>query len=166
MTTYRLALAAVLMVGLAVPRAVQAQAEQPADSELVGIWELSLGDSEFGQTAAPDSAVMTIERADDQLLMRRDLYFERLGGARSITFDMPTDGGTYEAETEDGSQDVRVSWDGPELVMVSEAESNVGPVEVIDRVSTRDDGRLAIDRLVDVPGMGAMESTLWFDRRE
>lgn len=167
MITYRLAIATVLLAGLAAPRATHAQDEPPADSELVGTWDLSVADSEFGRTAAPDSAVMTIERADDRLVMRRDLHFQRLGGVRFVTFDMPTDGGTYEAETSDGTQNVRVSWEGSELVMVTEAQANVGPVEVIDRLTTADDGQqLVIDRLVDVPGMGTMESTLVFVRQE
>lgn len=141
------------------------QAQEPGE-RLVGTWDLSVADSDFGRTTAADSIHMKIERADDRLVMRRDLHFARLGGARFVTFDMPTDGETYEAETADGAQNVRVSWDGPDLVLVTEAQSNVGPVEVVDRMSSENGRRLVIDRLVDVPGMGLMEATIVFVRRE
>jgi len=162
MKKYVLSVAAVLMIGSSIAPAVHAQ---DTDAGLVGSWTLSVEDSDFGPTPAPDSVFMTIERADDRLVMRRDLHFSRMGGFRFVTFDMPTDGGTYEATTVDGPQDVTVSWDGAELVMVTEVEANIGTVEVIDRLTTNDDGRtLILDRLLDVPGMGVMESTLVFLR--
>ena len=164
MKKYVLSVAAVLMIGSSIAPAVNAQDK---DAGLVGSWTLSVEDSDFGPTPAPDSVFMTIERADDRLVMRRDLHFSQLGGLRYVTFDMPTDGGTYEATTVDGPQNVTVSWDGAELVMVTEVEASVGTVEVIDHLSVDDDGRtLILDRLLDVPGMGVMESTLVFLRED
>ena len=162
MKTYALSVAAALIIGYSLAPTANAQ---DANAGLVGAWTLSAEDSDFGPTAAPDSVFMNIERADDQLVMRRELHFSQLGEPRTITFDMPTDGGTYEATTVDGSQNVTVSWDGAELVLVSEVEANVGPIEVIDRYSAEGDGRtLTLERLMDIPNMGMMESTMVFLR--
>lgn len=164
MKKYALSVAAMLMIGSSIAPAVNAQ---DTDAGLVGSWTLSVEDSDFGPTPTPDSVFMTIERADDRLVMRRDLHFSQLGGFKYVTFDMPTDGGTYEATTVDGPQNVTVAWDGAELVMVTEVEASVGTVEVIDHLSVDDDGRtLILDRLLDVPGMGVMESTLVFLRED
>lgn len=172
MITYRLALAAVLLVGLAAPRALPAQAEPPAGNEFVGIWALSIDDSDFGMTAAPDSQTMSIDRADDRLVMQRVSYFSHLDGPSMISLDMPTDGGAYEATvrdegSEERGQEFELSWDGDVLVMVTTAESNVGPVAVVDRISLDDGGRrIFMGRTVDVPGAGTVESTLVFVRQE
>ena len=162
MKKYVLSVAAVLMIGSSIAPAVHAQ---DTDAGLVGSWTLSVEDSDFGPTPAPDSVFMTIERADDRLVMRRDLHFSQLGGFRYVTFDMPTDGGTYEATTVDGPQNVTVSWDGAELVLVTEVESSIGMVEVIDRYRADGDGRtLILERLMDIPTMGVRESTMVFLR--
>lgn len=138
---------------------------QDSESGLLGSWTLSVEDSDFGPEPAPDSLLMKIERADDQLVMRRELYYSQLGGAKTITFDMPTDGGTYDAMTDDGEQPFSVSWDGAELVLISEIEVNIGLIEVIDRYSADSDGqRLIMERLMDIPSMGVMESTMVFLR--
>lgn len=138
---------------------------QDSESGLLGSWTLSVEDSDFGPEPAPDSLLMKIERADDQLVMRRELYYSQLGGAKTITFDMPTDGGTYDATTDDGEQPFSVSWDGAELVLISEIEVNIGLIEVIDRYSADSDGqRLIVERLMDIPNMGIMESTMVFLR--
>ena len=164
MNKYFLSLVATLMIGLTAVPTANAQDEE---SGLVGTWTLSVEDSDFGPTAAPDSVFMNIERADDRLVMRRDLHFSQMGGLRFVTFDMPIDGGTYEARTVDGSQNATVSWDGAELVLVSEVEANVGPIEVIDRYRVEGDGRtLTLDRLMDIPSMGVMESTMVFLRED
>ncbi len=162
MKKYVLSVAAVLMIGFSITPAVNAQ---DTDAGLVGSWTLSVEDSDFGLTPAPDSVFMTIERADVDLVMRRDLHFSQLGGLRYVTFDMPTDGGTYEATTVDGPQNVTVSWDGAELVLVTEVEASVGTVEVIDRYRADGDGRtLILVRLMDIPTMGVRESTMVFLR--
>jgi hypothetical protein len=133
--------------------------------DYTGTWALSAQASDFGRSPTPDSATMMIERADDRLVMRRDLYSEQAGGHRYYTFDMPTDGGFYPAETVDGEQEMQVLWDDGALVVKTEAQANVGPVEITDRFRLDDDGQqLVIDRVVDVPGMGAMEMTIVYDR--
>ncbi len=164
MNKYFLSAVATLMIGLvAVPAAIA----QDEESELIGRWSLSVEDSDFGPTPAPDSVLMEIERADDQLVMQRELHFAQMGGARLITFDMPTDGGTYDATTDDGAQAVTVSWDGDELVLVSEVEANIGLIEVIDRYRVDDDGQKLIqERMMDIPTMGVMESTLVYVRSD
>ena len=164
MKTYALSVAAALIIGYSLAPAAYAQ---DTGAGLVGNWTLSVEDSDFGPTAVPDSVLMNIERADDQLVMRRELHFSQLGGSRLISFDMPIDGGTYDATTDDGAQPVTVSWDGAELVLVSEIEANVGPIEVIDRYRVEGDGRtLTLDRLMDIPNMGVMESTMVFLRSD
>jgi len=91
---YFLSAVATLMIGLiAVPTANA----QDGESELIGSWTISIDESDFGPTPAPDSVLMEIQRADDQLVMQRELHFAQMGGARLVTFDMPTDGGTYDA---------------------------------------------------------------------
>lgn len=133
-------------------------------ADLTGTWVLSTEASDFGRSPVPDSATIVIERADDRLVMRRDLYREMHGGHRYYTFDMPTDGGFYPAMTADGEQEMQVMWDEGALVVKTEAQANVGPVEVTDRLRVDDGGQLVIDRVVDVPGMGAMEMTIVYDR--
>ncbi|MFQ5530314.1 MAG: hypothetical protein ACE5FP_08195 [Gemmatimonadota bacterium] len=156
--------AAFLLAAIATPTPAHAQAES---DQFVGTFDLSIADSDFGMTAAPDSAVMSIERADDRLVMRRDLHFSQLGEPGFVAFDMPTDGGTYEATTHEGVQEFQLSWDGDVLVMTTQAESNIGPIAVVDRMSADHDGdRIFVGRTVDVPGVGPSESTLVYLRRE
>ena len=164
MKRYALTVASLLIISFgSVPNA----SAQDTDSGLVGTWTLSIVDSDFGGAGVPDSVFMSIERADEQLVMRRDLHFSQVGEPRTVTFDMPIDGGTHDAMTNDGAQEVRVSWDGDVLVTVTEVEANVGMVEVTDRLKADDDGRtLTQERLMDVPSMGVMESTLVFLRDE
>lgn len=132
---------------------------------LVGTWALSVESSDFGRSPTPDSATMVIERADDRLVMRRDLYSEQQGGHRYYTFDMPTDGGFYPAMTANGEQEMQVSWDDGDLVVATEAQANVGPVAISDRFEVEDGGQqLVIARSIDVPGMGVMEMTIVYDR--
>ena len=155
MNRYAIPAGALLALALTVtPAAAQ------TSHDLTGTWVLSTEASDFGRSPAPDSATMVIERADDRLVMRRDLYSERAGGHRYYTFDMPTDGGFYPAITTDGEQEMQVSWDDGILVVVTEAQSNVGPIGVTDRFRVDDDGQLVIDRSLDVPGMGPMEMTI------
>ena len=162
MNKYFLSAIATLMIGLA---AVPPANAQDDESELIGSWTMSIEDSDFGPTPPPDSVLMGIQRADDQLLMQRELHFSQMGGARLIAFDMPTDGGTYDATTDDGTQAVTVSWDGDELVLVSEVEANIGLIEVIDRYRVDSDGQTLIqERMMDIPSMGVMESTMVFMR--
>ncbi|MEE8488452.1 MAG: hypothetical protein V3S56_09795 [Gemmatimonadota bacterium] len=140
---------------------------QDSESGLLGSWTLSVEDSDFAPDPAPDSLLMKIERADDQLVMRRELHYSQLGGVRTIMFDMPTDGGTYDATTnyDDGVLPMTVSWDGADLVLISEIEVNIGLIEVIDRYSASSDGQeLIMERLMDIPNMGIMESTMVFLR--
>jgi len=161
---YFLSAVATLMIGLiAVPTANA----QDGESELIGSWTISIDESDFGPTPAPDSVLMEIQRADDQLVMQRELHFAQMGGARLVTFDMPTDGGTYDATTDDGTQAVTVSWDGDELVLVSEVEANIGQIEVIDRYRVDNDGQTLIqERMMDIPTMGVMESTMVYVRSD
>lgn len=164
MKRYALAVASLVIISFG---SVPSASAQDTDSGLVGTWTLSIVDSDFGVAGAPDSVFMNIERADEQLVMSRELHFSQVGEPRSVTFDMPIDGGTHDAMTNDGVQEVRVSWDGDVLVTVTEVEANVGLVEVIDRLKADDDGRTLIqERLMDIPGMGVMESTLVFLRDE
>lgn len=159
-----LSAAAMLAFGLSLASTAYAQ---DSESGLLGSWTLSVEDSDFGPEPAPDSLLMKIERADDQLVMRRELHYSQLGGAKTITFDMPTDGGTYDAMTDDGEQPFSVSWDGAELVLISEIEVNIGLIEVIDRYRVDDDGQTLVqERMMDIPTMGVMESTMVFLRRE
>ena len=133
-------------------------------ADLTGTWVLSTEASDFGRSPVPDSATIVIERADDRLVMRRDLYSEMHGGHRYYTFDMPIDGGFYPAMTADGEQEMQVMWDEGALVVKTEAQANVGPVDVTDRFRVDDGRQLVIDRVVDVPGMGAMEMTIVYAR--
>jgi hypothetical protein len=153
---YTILAAATMALALTVTPAVAQDSH-----DLTGTWVLSAEASDFGRSPAPDSATMVIERADDRLVMRRDLYSEHAGGHRYYTYDMPTDGGFYPAVTTDGEQEMQVSWDHGVLVVVTEAQSNVGPIGVTDRFRLDDDGQqLVIDRSLDVPGMGPMEMTI------
>ena len=164
MNRYFLSIAATLIVSiLAVPTA----SAQDAESALIGSWTLSVDDSDFGPTPAPDSVFMNIERADEQLVMQRHLHVSQMGGPRTFTFDMPTDGGTYDATTADGTQAVAVSWDGSELVLVTEVEASVGLVEVVDRYRVDNDGQTLVqERMLDIPGMGVMETMLIYTRTD
>jgi len=60
-----------------------------------------------------------------------------------------------------------VSWDGDELVLVSEVEANIGQIEVIDRYRVDNDGQTLIqERMMDIPTMGVMESTMVYVRSD
>ena len=144
-----------------------AEAQETARPDFSGTWVLSIGDSDFGMSPAPDSAIMQIERADDHIILTRTSYHPAAGGASATTFDMPADGETHRASTPDGETDASVEWNGAALDVWIVAQSNVGDVDVSETWTIGEDSsQLLIDRLIEVPGMGEFEQSLVFDRRE
>lgn len=157
------ALALVLAGSLAVPAPVMAQDA----GAMLGSWELLIAESDFGPTSAPDSVLMTIERADDRLIMDRQLFSDLANGRNHVQFDMPIDGSSHPATTSTGTQDFSASWHGSELVMATEVGSNVGQIELIDHLSVEADGQtLVMERQIEVPNTGPIEATLVFVRRD
>jgi len=143
------------------------QAQEIARPDITGTWVLSLDDSEFGMSPAPDSAIIEVGRADDRVVMARTSHHPAAGGANTTSFDMPADGETHEATLSDGATDASVEWDGAALQLWIVAQSSVGDVDVSERWSVDADGtQLTIDRLIEVPNMGEFEQTLVFKKRE
>lgn len=133
--------------------------------DLRGSWALSVADSDFGMTGAPDSLLMNIERADAQLVMQRRIFMESRGGETVFHFDMPIDGRSHRAMSENPI-DVIPEWDGDALKLIATAESTVGPLEVTDLFRREDDDTLVIERSVDVPGGAAARATMVYHRRD
>ncbi len=143
------------------------QAQEATQPDLTGTWVLSIDDSDFGMSPAPDSALIEVERADDHVVMARTSHHPAAGGANTTTFDMPADGETHEATTGDDSTDASVEWDGEMLQVWIVAQSSVGEVDVSERWGIDAEGtQLTIDRLIEVPNMGEFEQTLVFTKRD
>jgi len=143
------------------------QAQDASGPDLTGTWVLSIDDSDFGMSPAPDSAVIAIERADDHVVMVRTSHHPAAGGANATTIDMPADGETHEATVGDDSTDASVEWKGEVLELWIVAQSSVGAVDVFESWGIDENGtQLTIDRLIEVPDMGEFEQTLVFTKRE
>ena len=79
---------AILAAGaLAILTAAPLEAQESERPDLKGTWVLSIDDSDFGMSPAPDSAVMTIERADDHVVLTRTSYHPSVGGPSATVFD-------------------------------------------------------------------------------
>lgn len=133
--------------------------------DLRGSWALSVSDSEFGMTSAPDSLLMDIERADERLVMKRRLFISSMGGETVFDFDMPIDGRSHRAMSEE-PVDVIPEWDGSALKLIATAESNMGPLEVVDLFRREDDDTLVIERSVELPGGAPATATMVYHRRD
>lgn len=153
-----------VVFGLAASPLHAQDADRP---DFTGTWVLSIDDSEFGMSPAPDSAVIEIERADDHVTMVRTSHHPAAGGMNATSFDMPADGETHDATMGEDTTDASVEWDGVVLQVWIVAESSVGEVDVSERWGIDADGtQLTVDRLIEVPNMGEFEQTLVFDKRE
>ena len=161
MPVFRLALSACVLCVIANTDAVAAQdADRP---DFVGTWVLDVGASSFGPSPAPDSALIVVERADDQVVMTR---ISHVRGENTVRFDMPADGEVHQATTDQGSTDARAEWDGSVLTVWLLAQASVGDVDVTELWGTDSESdRLTIDRTIDVPGFGVFEQTLLYSRR-
>lgn len=158
-------LAAVQVMALFVGLASEAAGQQAHDLE--GSWMLSVSESDFGGTLAADSARLEIQAATDILVMREDYYFPPPQGYAFAAYDMPIDGMLRHATTQDSTLAVSVHWNDDTLVFEAEADSEVGPLEVTDRLRIVDANRnrAEIARTVYVPTMDlTIEATLVFQR--
>lgn len=155
-------LIAAALMGL---RATALPAQEAALPDLVGTWVLSVDDSDFGQSPAPDSALIVVERADEHIVMARSTFHPAIG-VRTTSFDMPADGKPHEADTDDGTTEASFEWDEEVLVAWVLAQSNVGDVDVTERFALdTGTGHLAVEREIVVPGMGEFEQSFVFVRR-
>jgi hypothetical protein len=161
MRVFRLALTTCILCVLANTDFVFAQdADRP---DFVGTWALDVHASSFGQSPAPDSALIMVQRADDHVVMTR---ISHVRGKNTVRFDMPADGEIHQAITDDGSTEAKAEWDGSVLTMWLVAQANVGDVDVTEQwgIESEND-QLIIDRTIDVPGFGVFEQTLLYSRR-
>jgi hypothetical protein len=132
-----------------------------ASPDLTGTWEINLQASDFGMSP-PVSTTLVFERADEQLVLTRVSTHQ--GTERTTQFDMPTDGELHQASGT-GPTQAKAEWDGDTLVLWVVVESNMGEIEVTERITVSEDGNaLTIARTMAVPSMGNMEQTLEFDR--
>jgi len=155
-------IALTIATALAAPAALAAQASV---AEWEGTWLLEASESDFGMSPAPDSAAVVITRADDHLVMTRKVWTSMMGH-RTVEFDQATDGEAGAGSSSRGEEiPSRVWWEGDDLVMEVEVESNMGEIVVTDRLSLVGDDQLVIDRLMDVPNMGEMTQTLVHTKR-
>lgn len=161
MHLYPLALTGILSVLVG---AVPVKAQDADRPDFVGTWILDVDASSFGPSPAPDSALIVVERADDQVMMTRLSY---MGGENTVRFDMPADGEVHQATTGDGPTDARAEWDGNAFTLWLVGQANVGDVDVTELWGIdSDSGRLNIDRAIEVPGYGEFEQTLVYSRRQ
>ncbi len=132
----------------------------------IGTWVLDVSASDFGMSPAPDSAHTVIVRADDRLELTRKVWTS-MAGHRDVEFDQATDGEPGEASATDGETiPSRVWWEGDDLVIEVEVESNMGAIVVTDHFSLVDEDQLVIERVMDVPSVGEVTQTLVHRRRE
>jgi hypothetical protein len=132
-----------------------------ASPDLTGTWEINLQASDFGMSP-PVSTTLIFERADEQLVLTRVSTHD--GTERTTQFDMPTDGELHQTSGT-GPTQAKVEWDGDVLVLWVVVESNMGNLEVTERITAPEGGNtLRLDRTIAVPNMGNMEQTLEFDR--
>lgn len=143
---------------------------QPQANQVVGAWRLSVADSDFGLTPAPDSARLVIRQANEHLDMREDYFFPHPHGHMYADYDMPIDGEEYFSTTHAGIQAMRVAWEGSELLFSYSVDSGAGLLDVTEKWSvTGREGRhqLVVVRSIFVPSMQEIVSNrLVFDRRD
>ena len=154
-----------LAVALAFAAMMPGQAQ--AQANLTGEWVLSVDASDAGQSPLPDSAFLSIEKAGEDLVMTGVRYFAAPHGARSTWFDMPIDGEVHKVRTDDGEFDSTATWEDDALAIWRLAESNVGEVELNERLSLKDDGKTLVRSIdIEVPGMGEAYQVMEYARKE
>ena len=150
---------AVIAVMLAAPQTLAAQSQ-----DFLGTWVLDVASSEFGMSPPADSGITVITRADDRLVMTRST-FGAMGHRGEVRFDLPTDGSASEGVGADGETvPATAQWKGEALVLTIIGESNVGPMEIVDYMTT-DDDVLRIERSVVIPGVTGLTQSLVLHRR-
>ena len=147
--------------------AVGLPAQADAQADLRGDWALSLASSDLGQSPAPDSAFLTIEASGEKLVMTGVRYYAQRGVTRNTWFDMRIDGEVHPVKTDDGEFDSTASWEDETLTIFRVAESNVGEIELSERLWLEDDGGTLV-RSIDlaVPGMGEDHQVMEYARKE
>jgi hypothetical protein len=150
-----------LIAILALPFAgLQVQAQ---DVDVTGSWVLSLEDSDFGNTRAPEAADLAIRRADTRLTLTSSRDYGT--GPESVEIDIPIDGSRHSVATPRGSMLMSAEWDGDVLEIWRRAEANVGEVDITERCYVEEEGkRLRVASSIEVPQTGAFESTMIFVR--
>jgi len=151
---------------VAIALSLTSQSDLAAQESLSGEWVLDTGASQFGNSPVPDSAFLSIEATGEKLVMTGVRYFSE-HGTRHTWFDMPIDGEVHPVKTDEGEFDSTASWDDSTLVIWRIAESNVGELELNERLSLRDDGAsLVRDIEIEIPGMGQAFQVLEYTRKE
>ena len=147
--------------------AVGLPAQADAQADLTGDWVLSIASSDLGQSPAPDSAFLAIEASGEKLVMTGVRYYAQHGVTRNTWFDMRIDGKVHPVRTDDGEFDSSASWEDETLAIFRVAESNVGELELSERLWLKDDAATLV-RSIDilVPGMGEDYQVMEYKRRE
>lgn len=150
-----------LLAILALPFAgLQVQAQ---DVDFTGSWVLSLEDSDFGNTRAPEAADLEIRRADTRLTLTINRDYGT--GPESVEIDIPIDGSKHSVATSRGSMLMSAEWDGDVLEIWRRAQANVGEVDITERYYPEEEGkRLRVESSIEVPQTGTFESTMIFVR--
>jgi len=154
---------AALLAILAVPFAgLQVQAQEV---DVTGSWVLSLEDSDFGNTRAPEAADLAIRRADTRLMLTSSRDYGT--GPESVEIDIPVDGSRNSVATPRGSMLMSAEWDGDVLEIWRRAQANIGEVDITERYYVEEEGkRLRVETSIEVPQTGTFESTVIFVRSE
>lgn len=161
-TVYRGFAAAAVMLALG----LVSQSNLVAQQALSGDWVLDVGASDVGNSPVPDSAFLSIEATAENLVMTGVRYFAE-HGTRNTWFDMPVDGEVHPVKTDDGEFDSTASWDDETLAIWRVAESNVGELELNERLSLKDDGATLVRSIeIEIPGMGQAYQVLEYTRKE
>ena len=172
MTARRCSSLGSLLAFLALAATAPASAAQDR-ADLTGLWRLSVEESQFGMTRAPNSGELEMNQADTRLVMSsiRDFGNDM---TRESSLDIPIDGERHATETEAGDGLASAEWDGGELILwrLTEAQVRMGgetevvEIEVTDRVSLGDSGQLQIARTIVFPERQPMTQTLVYQRAD
>lgn len=149
-----------MLTVFALPVAVAAQGQ-----ELTGSWTLSLEDSDFGNTRAPESVTLDIRQADDRLVYTSTRNMG--GGPQPLDVDIATDGTEHTVETPMGAMGINAEWDEGILVIRRQAQTNVGAVEITDRHHVEEDGsKLRVESSIELSDSRTFEFTMVFVKSE
>jgi len=143
-----------------------AQSDLVAQEAFNGDWALDISSSEFGNSPVPDSAFLSIEATGEDLVITGVRYFAE-HGIRHTWFDMPVDGEVHAVKTDEGEFDSTASWDDGTLAIWRIAESNVGELELNERLSLKDDGATLVRSIdIEIPGMGEAYQVMEYTRKD
>jgi hypothetical protein len=129
------------LIAVAFVGALGAAADKPNFS---GEWALDLTKSNLGPMGGPASMTQKVEHNDPEMTITRTTTGGPQGD-QTVTIKYSTDGKETTNELMGIPVKTVASWEGNALVVKMSADANGQPIQITDRVTLSDDGKVMTD---------------------